>query len=147
MSPPRILWLVLVLALLGLAGPASSLAGKDAFKVIVHPDNPATSVDREFVRRAYLKKATHWSHGGKIRPIDLPSGAAARDRFTRDVLKKTPAQLRSYWSQQIFSGKGVPPATSDSTAAAIAYVLANPGALAYIPADVDPGGAKVIELR
>jgi hypothetical protein len=143
-------WLLVVLALVvaGL-GPAPSLASGAAgdFKVIVHPDNPATSVDRDFLRRAYLKKATSWSHGSTIRPIDLAAGSAARTRFTRDVLKKTPSQLRSYWNQQIFSGKGVPPAEARTPAAAIAYVLANPGAVAYIPSDVDAGGAKVVELR
>jgi hypothetical protein len=52
-----------------------------------------------------------------------------------------------YWNQQIFSGKGVPPPEADSTAAAVAYVLANPGAIAYLPADADPGRVKVIEVR
>ena len=70
-----------------------------------------------------------------------------REAFTRDVLKKTPAQLKTYWSQQIFSGKGVPPPEASSIDEAIAYVLANPGAVGYIPDDVDPKGAKVIEVR
>ena len=57
------------------------------------------------------------------------------------------AQLKNYWTQRIFSGTGVPPPQAGSAAAAIAYVLANPGALAYLPADVDPNGAKVVQLR
>ena len=63
------------------------------------------------------------------------------------MLRKTPAQLKSYWNQQIFSGKGVPPPEADSTADVIAYVLANPGAVGYLPVDVDPGRAKVVEVK
>ena len=62
-------------------------------------------------------------------------------------MRKTPAQLKSYWNQQIFSGKGVPPPEADSPAAAVAYVLANPGAIAYVPADTDPGRTRVIGVR
>ena len=138
--------LLFVLLVSALVGPRPSRAGDDAFKVIVHPDNPVTSIDRDFLKRAYLKKVTDWKHGATIRPIDLPRGTPARVRFTRDVLKKTPAQLRSYWSQQIFSGKGVPPREAGSIDAAIEYVLANPGAVAYLPADADPAGAKVVGL-
>ena len=63
------------------------------------------------------------------------------------MIRKTPSQLRTYWNQQIFSGKGVPPPEADSVASAIQYVLANKGAIAYIPADADAGKAKVIGIR
>jgi ABC-type phosphate transport system substrate-binding protein len=130
---------------LGLASP--STASNDEFKITVHPANPVSSVDREFLRAAFLRKATNWSDGKAIRPIGLAKRFRAHDRFAQDVLGKTPAQLRSYWLQRIFSGTDVPPPDADSPAAAIAYVLANPGAVAYLPIDADPGAAKVITLR
>ncbi len=129
-----ILWL--------LAGVASA----DAFVLIVHPDNPVTSVDRDFLRNAYLRKTTDWADGRSIRPNDLSPKFPARDRFTREVVKKTPAQLRSYWVQRIFSGKGVPPQELDSVASMIAHVLSDPGAVGYLPASADPGRAKVIRI-
>lgn len=146
MSASRIIWVVVALVVLWPAAARESAAGEGDFKVIVHPDNPVTSVDREFLRRAYLKKATEWKHGRAIRPIDLRSRVPARQRFVHEVLKKTAAQVRSYWNQQVFSGKGVPPPEAESTAAAIRFVLANPGAVAYLPADADPGRAKVVAL-
>lgn len=121
-------------------------AGEPSFKVIVHPDNPVTSLDRELVRNAFLKKAVAWRSGETIRPIDLSEKFSARDDFTRKVLKKTPAQLKAYWNQQIFSGKGVPPPEAASTDDVIGYVLAHPGAIGYLPAHVDAGSAKVIEV-
>jgi ABC-type phosphate transport system substrate-binding protein len=146
MDTLRRLAVVFALTVVCVARPHTTTAGTDAFIVIVHPDNPATSVDRELLRRAYLKKAAEWRGGTAVRPIDLRTGNAARVRFTRDVLKKTPAQLRSYWNQQVFSGKGVPPPQA-SPERVIEYVLAHPGGVGYLPADMDPGGAKIIALE
>ena len=106
MTRRRSMFLILVLALT-LAPGRASRADEGSFLVIVHPDSPVSSIDRDFLRRAYLKKVRDWDHGPTIRPIDLPRGAV-RDRFTREVLKKSPSQLKNYWTQQIFSGKGVP---------------------------------------
>jgi len=130
---------------LGLASP--SVASNDEFKITVHPANPVSVVDRDFLRAAFLKKAISWSDGKTIRPIGLSERFRARDRFTQDVLGKTPSQLRNYWVQRIFSGTDVPPPEADSPAAAIAYVLANPGAVTYLPIDADPGAAKVIKIK
>jgi ABC-type phosphate transport system substrate-binding protein len=146
MDALRRIAVLLALTLVCVARPRTTTAAADTFIVIVHPDSPVRSVDREFLRRAYLKKATEWSGGAAVRPIDLRTGHATRVRFTRDVLKKTPSQLRSYWNQQVFSGKGVPPPQA-SPEAVIEYVLANPGGVGYLPADMDPGGAKIIALE
>ncbi|MEO8705027.1 MAG: phosphate ABC transporter substrate-binding protein [Kofleriaceae bacterium] len=134
---------LLVVLVLVVARPAT--ADPPTFKVIVHREHSAGSIDRELLRNAYLKKTLAWTSGGQIiRPVDLSS---VREQFTHDVLKKTPAQLRSYWSQQIFSGKGVPPTAYDSPRAVIAYVAAHPGAVGYIPVDVDPGPTKVVLVK
>ena len=119
----------------------------DELKVIVNPANPVSEVSRGFLREAFLKKSTQWSRGETIRPIDLARKYPIRDRFTRDVVRKTPAQLKSYWSQQIFSGKVVPPPEADTTTSVIAYVLANKGAVGYVPADADIRGAKVVKVK
>jgi ABC-type phosphate transport system substrate-binding protein len=129
--------------IVGLAGAA--VADDTGYKVIVNRDNPTVAIDRNFLRNAYLKKATTWNHGQTIRPIDLRS--PVRPTFTREILNKTPAQLRSFWSQQIFSGKGVAPPEVDTARAVIAYVAAHPGAVGYIPANVDPGATRVVGVK
>jgi len=137
----------LAMVVLGLA--SASLASDDGpgFIVIVNPDNPNDAVDRDFLRDVYLGKATEWGNGDAVHPIDLTERFAARDRFTEQVIRKTAAQLRTYWNQQIFSGKGVPPPEVDAAADVIEYVLSNRGAVGYLPADADPGKAKVIRIR
>jgi len=138
---------VLPVVALVIAWSASSLAMDDNYKVIVNANNPVTEVDRDFLRDAFLKKAEEWGHGETIRPVDLASRFPSRERFGREVLRKTPSQLKSYWNQQIFSGKGVPPPEADSVAAVVAFVVANPGAVGYVPMDTAVDGAKVVRIR
>lgn len=147
MRARAILGWLLAAAALALVLGGRALGEAPTFKIIVHPDNPIETVDADFLRDAYLKKTGEWASGAAIHPLDLSTRFPARAQFTRDVLHKTPAQLRRYWTQQIFSGKRVPPPEVDSPAAAIAYVLGERGAVAYIPGDADPGQAKVVEVR
>jgi ABC-type phosphate transport system substrate-binding protein len=145
MRPGHLRLAIIIALVLGLstATPANELG----FKVIVHPKNPITSIDRELLRGAFLKKETTWSDGETIRPVDLSSRSSVRELFTRTILKKTTAQLRTYWAQQIFSGKGVPPPEAANANDVVVYVLEHPGAVGYVPADVDPRGARVIEVK
>ena len=142
--------LLLALAFLGVATASGASAEETTtaeFQVIVNPKNPIREIDRGFLRNAFLKKSTEWRDGETIRPVDLTRRFAARPRFTREVLQKTPSQLRAYWNQQIFSGKGVPPPEVDSEAAMVGYVMRTRGAVGYLPVGADPQGAAVVRLR
>lgn len=138
--------LAVVAATLALPGARARAAG-DGFVVIVNPENAVSEVSRDFLREVFLRKASSWSGGEPLRPVDLSRRFGARESFARDVLKKSLSQLRRYWNQQVFSGKGVPPPELDSEKAVIAYVLANKGAIGYLPAGTDPGGARVVKVR
>jgi hypothetical protein len=129
------------------AGAAAVAPQPGAYRVIVHPANPVRSVSRSFLRGVYLKKTTAWGNGEVVRPVGLSRRFVARDRFTREVLNKTPAQLRAYWNQQIFSGKGAPPPELDSEDAVISHVLRNRGAVGYLPATADPAAAAVVHVQ
>jgi ABC-type phosphate transport system substrate-binding protein len=120
---------------------------RDDYKIIVNPDNPVSAIQRQFLREAFLRKSSDWNNGAAIRPIDLSRGFAVRERFIHEVLRKSPSQLRSYWNQLIFSGKGVPPPEADTPAGVVAHVLAHPGGVGYLPIDADPGRAKVIRVQ
>ncbi len=147
MRGARIICPALAFAVLWLALANSSLASATEFKVIVHPSNPATMVERTWLRDAFLKKVITWRHGPMIQPVEVAAPQKFRELFSKAVLQKTHAALRAYWVQRIFSGTGLPPHEVRSPTEAIAYVLQHPGAVAYLPMDVDPAGAKVIDLR
>jgi hypothetical protein len=138
---------LLLLAMLWLGAAPAYVTGDLGLVVIVHPSNPMQSVDRAFLRAAFLKQETSWPGGLTIQPVDLARSDPTHERFSLAVLGKTLAQLRSYWSARIFSGTDVPPSEVDSPAAAIRFVLGHPGAVGYLPSGTHPGRAKVLDLH
>ena len=55
-------------------------------------------------------------------------------------------QIESFWQQQIFSGKDVPPEQKASDAEVIAWVKANPGAIGYVSAGSAVSGVTVVKV-
>ncbi len=126
---------------------ALSSASHEAFVVIVHPQNPATAIDRTVLRAAYLKEGVRWSDGSIVVPISLAERFPAHTGFVQHVLNKSVGALRNYWYQRIFSGTGVPPTEAATPDEALARVLADRHAVTYLPADANRGRAKVINVR
>jgi hypothetical protein len=125
-------------------GQASSATAP--YRVIIHPRNPAVSAERTFVADAFLKKTTRWRHGEPIRPVDLRDSTPRR-KFSETVLTRSVAAVRSYWQQQIFSGRGIPPPELDGDEAVIKFVMRNPGAIGYVSGHADLAEVKVLQVR
>lgn len=141
-----------ILALLVVVAPAAAdppalTPQRSGFMVLVHPSNPVSVVRRSYLVEIFLKKVTRWPTGELIRPADLSRSSPVRRRFCEEVLGRSLAAVRSYWQQQIFSGRDTPPPEFDSDAAAVSFVLSHPGAIAYIDSDVDLRGAKVVTVK
>jgi ABC-type phosphate transport system substrate-binding protein len=131
------------LAMLLLAVPLHA-AG---FKVIVHSANPVDALSKKELSSIFMKKTQKWGNGTPIVPADQGEKAAVRDSFTTDVHGKSIAAVKSYWQQQIFSGRDVPPVEKASDAQALALVRSNPGAIAYVSEEADVSGVKVVTIR
>lgn len=125
---------------------AQGAAATPPYRVIVHPRNPVVSAERAFIADGFLKKATRWRHGEAMRPIDLVDSAPRR-KFSEEVLARSVSAVRSYWQQQIFSGRGIPPPELDGDQAVVKFVLQNPGAIGYVSGHADLEGAKVLQVR
>jgi ABC-type phosphate transport system substrate-binding protein len=136
-----------LLALGGLTAADTFSRPGPAYQIIVNPANQIESVDRNFLSNVYLKKVATWRNDWTVRPVQLSKRFPLRDQFTREILKKSPSQLRSYWNRQIFSGKAVPPPDLESQEEVISYVLANKGAIGYVAAGVNLRGAKAVRLK
>lgn len=136
----------LLLALV-FAVTAPALAGDTDFRVVVHPSNPASNLEKDFVADAFLKKVTRWPDGEVAKPVDLRPDSAVRRRFSDSVLKRSVGAVRSYWQQRIFSGRDVPPPELDSEEAVVSYVAKYPGAIGYISTSTKLSGVKELPLR
>ena len=138
--------LVLLAGLLAFtADPASSPA--QDFAVIVNVSNPISTLSKEEVAKLFLKKTVSWSSGQSASPVELPVTDKVRESFAREVLNKSVAQVRSYWQQQIFSGRDVPPPEKSTEDEVLAFVRANPNAIGYVSRTANMGrGVKVVSL-
>jgi hypothetical protein len=140
----------LALLLAGLALSATALAGQSAaapatrFKVIVHPSNQVKSLSRAQLAAMFLKKTDSWETGALVIPVDQPERAAVRQTFSREVLGKPPAAVKSYWNQLVFSGRNVPPAERMSDADVVNFVKSTPSAVGYVSATTKTKGVRVI---
>jgi ABC-type phosphate transport system substrate-binding protein len=140
--------LALTLAVSLLAGATQGEPREaQAFQVIVHPSNPADSVDRKFLADAFLKKATRWTHQTVIQPVDQDADTGTRRRFSQEVLSRSVSAVKSYWQQLIFSGRDVPPPELDTDEQVIQYVRMHPGAIGYVSADAEVSGVKILKVR
>jgi ABC-type phosphate transport system substrate-binding protein len=126
---------------------AEERASTPAYRVIVHPSNPASGVDRKFLADAFLKKSTRWPNQELIRPVDLDAATSTRRTFTREVLARSVSAVRNYWQQSIFSGRDVPPPELDSDEEVVRYVLRHSGAVGYVSGSANVSGAKILAVK
>ncbi len=138
----------LVLAVLAaLAAPRARAEAPGAYVLIAHPANPAREVERSFVVQAFLKKATHWSSGVPIQPVDLDQKSPVRRRWSDEVLNRSVEAVKSYWQQMIFSGRSLPPPEVNNDEQAVDFVIHRVGAIGYVSAGANLHGAHVLSLR
>ena len=126
---------------------ADTRLGATSLRLIVHPENPIAAVDRRFVADVFLKKTTRWSADQVIRPVDLEPESPVRRLFSDQVLKRSVDAVRSYWQQQVFSGRGVPPPELEDEGQIVKFVLRTPGAIGYVSGNADVQGARVVQVR
>jgi len=138
-----------LLSLIATIGVLSSPLAAQAqeFTVIVNASNPVSSMPRDEVAKLFLKKTVSWQSGKTVAPVELPPAAKAREAFARTVLNKSIPQVKSYWQQQIFSGRDVPPPEKQTENDVVAFVRSNPGAIGYVSRGVDIGrGVKALSV-
>jgi len=142
--------LALAVAAGGVLGASSAHADTPEvaeFRVVINARNPQDSIARDFLADAFLKKVTRWDDGEPIRPCDLRLDSTVRRAFSKTVLRRAIAAIRSYWQQRIFSGRDVPPPELDSDEAVLRYVAKYRGAVGYVSAAAHLGdGVKAVRV-
>jgi len=137
----RFLLGMLAVCALAVARPARA----QGYVVIVNGNNAVKSLSKEQLTNIFLKKMVKWDGGVSIAPVDQDKSSKVRESFTKVVHGRSVSAVDSYWQQQIFAGKDVPPPERDSDADVIAFVKANANAIGYIAAGVAvPADVKVI---
>jgi ABC-type phosphate transport system substrate-binding protein len=138
---------VALLAFLIFVSPAALAAEPEpGFSVIVHPTNATTALTTDELSRVFLKKVTKWKDGRSIVPIDLVEDSPVRRSFSQTVHHRKVPAISSYWQQQIFSGRAVPPREMDSEEEVVRFVVRSPGAIGYVSTKAPLKGVKILKI-
>ena len=122
-------------------------AGEEAFRVVVHRNNPIESITRAELSSIYMKRTRSWRDGREIVPVDQPVSSPVRERFSRSIHGKNVAYVTRYWQRLIFSGRGIPPRQLRNDAAVLELVKNSRDAIGYVARDTPPGdGVKVLTV-
>lgn len=93
---------------------------------------------REEATQLYLGHRATLANGQAAVLIDLPPGPV-RDAFYLDLTGKNPAQIRAYWSRQVFTGRALPPRQASGMEEILRWLAEGRASLAYLPMEaLDP---------
>lgn len=76
--------------------------------------------------------------------IDQKDWNPTKEKFYADVTSKNEAQLKSYWSGLVFTGKGQPLPAEAGDSAVVAKVAAEAGAIGYVDSAAVNDSVKVL---
>jgi len=111
--------------------------------VVVGASSPIGASGEDDVVKAFLGKKKDLG-GVSVVPVDQTEGTGARNDFYANVVKKSEAQLKSYWSRLIFTGKGQAPQVVGGDAEVKNMVSSNPNLIGYIDEGAVDGTVKVV---
>jgi len=112
--------------------------------VVVSARSPVGSLAHDQVVDLFLGKATTFPGGGQAVPVNQAEGAAVRDEFYMKAAGRSAAQLKAYWSNIIFTGKGRPPKEVADSASVKKLVAENPNIIGYIDRSAVDSTLKVV---
>ncbi len=116
-------------ALVGLLGIPAVRADVVA---VVSSRSPVVALSKLQTADIFLGKTTRFPDGTLATPLDQVEGSGVRNEFYLYFTGKSAAQVRAHWSKVIFTGRGQPPNTVASSAAAKRALAQNPSAIGYL---------------
>jgi ABC-type phosphate transport system substrate-binding protein len=140
---------LIIILVLAVFAPRNADATEPASIVVIV--NPASGVDqltRNEVIDIFLGRYRKLPSGRAALPIDVAEASTERERFYQLLVKKSPADMSSYWARLVFSGQTSPPFQVPDSKTAIELVQSNPNAIAYVDrASVGTGVKVVLEIK
>jgi len=126
---------------------ASLAVYADDVVVVVHPSNPLMEMSIADVKKIYLGKKKFFPGGEKAIPGDQPKDTQSRTFFYDEIIGKSEAKLKIYWSRLIFTGKGTPPRIIGIDRVIKKWVANQPQAIGYIMRSEADNTVKILDLK
>ena len=111
--------------------------------------NPASGIDmltRDEIVNIFMGRQQRLGERTVALPLDMAASNAEKASFYTFLLEKDLAEVNSYWARLIFSGQGSPPRQIDTAEQVREAVLANVGAIGYLPEGAPTDGLTVVHI-
>ncbi len=136
--------LLRVLTPLLLLFAAQGAMAEEEVVVITNLEN-ANVIDRAYVVKVYTGAVKGWPDGSPIFVLDYGQDSELRKIFYSRFIGKSPAAMRAIWSQNIFTGKAMPPRVTQEDSEMKRIVAGNRNAIGYIRVSQIDRTVKVID--
>lgn len=113
--------------------------------VVVNKDTPLAEVSIKEVAAIFMGRTTRLQ-GVPLKPVDIASDKETKKRFYWQITKKTPIQMKAYWSRLLFSGRGSPPIALRNKGDLLAVLGREMDYISYIDSDDVTDDVKVVLL-
>lgn len=100
--------------------------------VIANPQSGIGKLSKNEVINIFLGRLRLLSSGVSAQPVDLPSGNPDKARFYRLLVNKDLAEINTYWSRLLFSGRVSPPRVARGQEDLLSIISKTPGAIGYV---------------
>lgn len=141
--------IALTLAFAAIASVAPAQLSAQRFVIVVNPRNPVSRLNQAQLSRIYLGKLQAWDMNGALQPVapvDQTPDSPLRAVFSQRMLHKSVSETASYWRQELYAGRNVPP-PEQSEDEALQTVRSVVGAIAYVSDKADLKGVKVVTVE
>ncbi len=120
-------------------------SGNGDLAVIIHADNPVSTMTSSQVKLIYLRKINkRWKELNKnIIPVDKKGDSEIRKSFLKDVLQMTSDEMTRYFTEREYQNAEAPPVKLSTEAEMVDYVENNVGAIAVVNKNSIKAGSKV----
>ena len=131
--------------LLTLLSPGMARAGEPtSLVVVVNPQSGVDKLSRDEIIDIFLGRYRKLPSGKMALPIDVSEANAERAMFYQLLVKKSSAEMSSYWARLVFSGQTSPPFQVPDTKTALELVQSSPNAIAYVDRSAVSASVKVV---
>lgn len=120
------------------------MACAESIVVVVNPASGVEALSRNEVINIFLGSFRQMPSGQPALPVDLPQGNPVRAEFYRLLVGKNPAEINTYWSRLVFSGKTRPPIQAERVEDAISMVQGSLGAITYLERSRVSGKLRIV---
>lgn len=100
--------------------------------VVANAKSGIDKMSREEVVFVFMGRWRQLPSGIVAQPVDLPVDSPERTAFYRQLVYKSPSEIKAYWSRLVFSGSARPPVSPETHEEQMRILALTQGAVGYI---------------